>query len=48
MFEEIRYRWKQRQFLKMHKSYSRSYEEMPEDPEIPVSAYWRSLNIDCV
>jgi hypothetical protein len=33
MFDELRYRWALRKFLKEHRAMSRDYEETPDDPE---------------
>jgi hypothetical protein len=35
MIDELRYRWALRKYLKDHKMIRRSFEEMPDDPEVP-------------
>ena len=35
MFEELKYRWALRKFLKQHKLMRRSFETIPDDPEEP-------------
>src|SRR5882757_2400425 len=33
MFDELRYRWALRKFLKEHRAMSRDYEQTPDDPD---------------
>jgi hypothetical protein len=39
MFDELRYRWALRKFLKQHDVQRRHYDQAPDDPETPSDKY---------